>query len=366
MKLLLQKYIKVDKIPFSKIKPSTITGNHYPVVLDEIEKSIKKYGWNPVFKHLPYHGDNANYAHPFLLFELRNEPNIYHLSNSQHRFEVLKKLGYTEISGYISTYHRQPKHSEEHISVIVEQIKLELKNNQKGMFQSFEFDYGVQLDCRDKSNKFFHSTMWHKPYWIEKDVLDIACNGGYFAYQTKRYGAKKVVAFDHDAYMINKAKQFGGLLDLKIDDLGVKDFWKFDWNQKFDIVFCNQCIYHFGNNNKAMEALDLICDATTNNLVMFTFVDPNNDKLISDLSNGYRPGHKQICHDLKQRGFKEILIFHDEGGKRTVVASKKPWTYLHNKTIYPRLEYMETTVKDNNIYKYWFTKSADELKEMWY
>ncbi len=330
--------------------------------LEELIKSIEDNGWVPNFDHLSYHGDSTHYYHPFVVIENFQNNGLLMIPKSNHRVRILIDFGYKIVEAYVQIYDYKPKYNETHVSDHISAIAKELKSNQIGMFQSFEFDYGIELKSRDDSKQFFYSTEWHWPYYIEKNVLDIACNGGYFALEAKRNGARKVIGFDFDPYMINKANQFKDLLDLDVD-FSVKNFWDFNWDQTFDIVFCNQCIYHFGNDNKALEALDLICNATTNNLVMYTFIT-NPEKNDVTLSRGYRPSHEVLWNDLKNRGFKEVLIYHHRGGKQTAVASKQPWKYLYLNNRSNNLVYYNSTLK-TSIPVNWFEKSTEELIDLW-
>jgi SAM-dependent methyltransferase len=211
------------------------------------------------------------------------------------------------------------------------------------------------MKCRDDSKGIFHSTCWDHSYYCGKSVLDIACNGGYFAFEAKRNGADKVVAFDAEPWLINKAKTFRDLLELDVE-LHESNFWNWDWKTKYDIVFCNQCIYHFANDHFAPysgtgssripDVLDNICNAVDNHLVMFTFIKTE-DPEYANWCDGYKPGSKKIEEDLLARGFKEVRIYQPEGGaKRTVVASKKPWEYIwpdrqHYKTLVWRTRYID-------------------------
>lgn len=347
----------------------------------KLKKSITDYGWIPDFGDLSYHGDNSHYALPFMVF--KNKKGEFTIPNAQHRLRALRELGSTKIDVYFQTDDYNLNYTEEEINTKVNKIKAELERNGKGMFQSFEFDYNIKLKSRDDSYTIFLSTEWDAPYYINKKVLDIACNGGYFSFAAKINGARKVIGFDRDSYMIEKSHQFKDLLNLDVD-LIVKDFWDFDWSQKFDIVFCNQCIYHFANDEyfswghsrkKSTEiynSLDLICNATTNNLIMFTFInfeDPN----FNDFSNGYRPGYLTLTKDLFNRGFKEVIIYHIEGStKQTVVASKQPWKYLKFLSRSKNIKHYDSTFhRDNNkipqnIHNFkWWDLSKEELKNLW-
>ncbi len=303
--------------------------------IESLKESIRDNGWQPNFGDLPYHGDTCSFSECFFL--RTNEDGLYSLPNGTHRLVALKELGVKEFDAYILEVNPKSSYTKDYMRDRVSSIERELKSNGKGMFQSFEFPYGIRLNSRDDSEKIFHSTEWDCQYYVGKDVLDIACNSGYFALQAKINGANRVIGFDVDHYMIKLGNKFKDLMELDVE-LKQCEFWEFDWEQDaYDIVFGNQFIYHVANDSAGYlgakpssyipKALDLMANSTRNHLVMFTFVDFT-DPNFEDFSDGYRPGYKKLERDLMERGFIEVRIYHREGGKRTVVASKKPWEFV--------------------------------------
>jgi 2-polyprenyl-3-methyl-5-hydroxy-6-metoxy-1,4-benzoquinol methylase len=343
--------------------------------VEKIKASIKKHGWNPDFGDLPYHGDNCQYPQPYILSRGNKEDfNELRPINGICRTTALQELGIKTADAFVHTrLHYVPKYTKKEVANKVEEVRCELQQNQRGMFQSFEFDYGIPLKSRDNSQEIFYSTEWDRFYYTNKRVLDIACNGGYFAFEAKKNGAREVIGFDNASYMIEKASIFRDLLNLDVN-LSVQDFWKFDWSQKFDIVFCNQCIYHFANSNltyaprgseEIPHALDLICGATTNNLVMFTFVDFKNPDFKDFSQVGYKPGYKTLINDLHKRGFKEVRIYYQRGAKYTVVASKQPWKYLHLRKPKHLILTSSLLTTDDKILLKWWELDKGQLKTLW-
>lgn len=341
--------------------------------IDRIKESIKTHGWIPDFGDLSYHGDNCQHSLPFVLYRgNKNNPDELKLPNSACRYMALRELGYKTVDAFVYTHwHYNLKYTKEEIIREAERIRQKLERNKMGRYQTIYLDYKVEIKGRDNSEEIFYSNEWDRFYYTNKRVLDVACNFGYFLFEAKKNGAREVIGFDNNPGHIEMARSFRDLLNLDVN-LSVQDFWNFDWSQKFDIVFCNQCIYHFANSSlnyaprgsgEVYRALDLICNATTNNLIMFTFVNFK-DPDFNDLSNGYRPGYKTLVSDLFARGFKEVRIFHHEGAKYTVVASKQPWKYLHLREP-KRLVYSDSTLIDSNKIKKWHQISKEELKGLW-
>jgi len=341
--------------------------------MEKLKDSIQRNGWKANFGDMPYHGDICTFTQPFFLRKSVSDGTL-RIPNGKHRYIALRELGIQELDAYIEYHDYKVKHSKEIIEKKVNNIKNELENNKKGMFQSFEFPYNIKLISRDKSFDIFSSTCWYSEYYIEKDILDIASNACYFAFEAKKNYANKVVAFDVDPYMVNLAKIFGDIMDLDVD-IRICNFWDFDWQENaYDIVFGNQFIYHVANDKEfyrgakpssmIMKALDLMCASTRNNLVMFTFVNFK-DPWYCDYSDGYRPGYLRLEEDLLERGFKEIRIYHTEGGKRTVVASKEPWKYIWPTCNDPKtLVYKSKHINYSELSKY-TTISQDKLKTIY-
>lgn len=329
MHLIKKEKVRIDDI----ICNDDTSFEAYP--MDKLKSSIIDNGWNPNFQELSYHGDNCRFESCFLLYRSND---YYTVPNGKHRYLALRELGIEEFDAYVMDKNPIYSRSKKEIKINIEKVERELDSNGKGMFQSFIFPYGIELKRRDDSHSIFYNTCWDNQYYVEKDVLDIACNGGYFAIEAKKNGARNVVAFDNDRYMVNKARYFSNLFDIDNIDFQVKDFWNFDWRErKYDIVFGGQFIYHVANDKEHYrgarssefipKALDLMCNSTKNHLVMFTFIKLD-DPEFSDFSNGYKPGYKVLERDLLSRGFKEIRIYHWEGAKGLVVASKEPWKYI--------------------------------------
>ena len=97
---------------------------------------------------------------------------------------------------------------------------------------------------------------------------------------------------------------------------------------------------------------------------MHTFVnfkDPN----FNDLSYGYRPGYKTLINDLYSRSFKEVRIYHQEGAKYTVVASKQPWKYLYLREKSKYLVHNSSTITNDKALLEWWGLDEEELKNLW-
>ena len=88
-----------------------------------------------------------------------------------------------------------------------------------------------------------------------RSVLDIGCNGGFYALEMKRRGARRVLGIDHDEFYLRQARfaaEVSGL-DIEFARLSVYDVGALD--ERFDIVLFLGVLYHLRH---PLLALDLI------------------------------------------------------------------------------------------------------------
>jgi tRNA (mo5U34)-methyltransferase len=97
-------------------------------------------------------------------------------------------------------------------------------------------------------------------------VLDIGCNGGFYAIEMKRRGAERVLAIDSDEDYLDQArfaaevtKQAIEFRNLSIYDVGAL-------GEKFDIVLFMGVLYHLRH---PLLALDLIHEHAARDLLVF-------------------------------------------------------------------------------------------------
>jgi tRNA (mo5U34)-methyltransferase len=88
-----------------------------------------------------------------------------------------------------------------------------------------------------------------------KTVLDIGCNGGFYALEMKRRGAARVVAIDHDEDYLRQASFAAEMLgrDIEFAQLSVYDVGAL--GERFDVVLFLGVLYHLRH---PLLALDLI------------------------------------------------------------------------------------------------------------
>ncbi len=99
-----------------------------------------------------------------------------------------------------------------------------------------------------------------------RTVLDIGCNGGFYALEMKRRGADRVVAVDSDPRYLAQARLASEItgLDLELRELSVYDVAQL--GEKFDVVIFMGVFYHLRH---PLLALDLIREHVASGQLVF-------------------------------------------------------------------------------------------------
>src|SRR3954466_978159 len=99
-----------------------------------------------------------------------------------------------------------------------------------------------------------------------KSVLDIGCNGGFYAIEMKRRGAARVLGLDADARYLDQARFAAAHLGQEIEfrNLSVYDVGAL--GERFDIVLFMGVLYHLRH---PLLALDLIREHAARELLVF-------------------------------------------------------------------------------------------------
>ena len=99
-----------------------------------------------------------------------------------------------------------------------------------------------------------------------RTVLDIGCNGGFYAMEMKRRGADRVLGIDVDDSYLAQARFAAEVegLDIEFQRMSVYDVGAL--GERFDIVFFIGVLYHLRH---PLLALDLIHEHATRDLLVF-------------------------------------------------------------------------------------------------
>ena len=99
-----------------------------------------------------------------------------------------------------------------------------------------------------------------------KSVLDIGCNGGFYALEMKRRGAEVVVGIDSDPRYVAQARFAAATLDLSIEFLEMSVYDVARLGRRFDLVIFMGVLYHLRH---PLLALDLIHAHVADDLLLF-------------------------------------------------------------------------------------------------
>ncbi len=105
-------------------------------------------------------------------------------------------------------------------------------------------------------------------------VLDIGCNGGFYAMEMKRRGASRVLAVDFDADYLAQARFAAEVegLDIEFRQLSVYDVGAL--GERFDVVLFVGVLYHLRH---PLLALDLIHEHVARDLLVFQTLQRGSD-----------------------------------------------------------------------------------------
>ncbi len=111
-----------------------------------------------------------------------------------------------------------------------------------------------------------------------KTVLDIGCNGGFYAMEMKRRGAARVLGLDFDERYLAQARFATAVegLDVEYRQMSVYDLG--DLRERFDVVFFIGVLYHLRH---PLLALDLIHEHVAHDLMVFQSMQRGSNALMT-------------------------------------------------------------------------------------
>jgi tRNA (mo5U34)-methyltransferase len=126
-----------------------------------------------------------------------------------------------------------------------------------------------------KWQRFAHALPADLSGWT---VLDIGCNGGFYAIQMKRRGAARVVAIDADPDYLAQADFAARMVGAEIEfrQLSVYDIGRL--GERFDLVLFMGVFYHLRH---PLLALDLIHEHVADDLLIFQSMQRGSDEIES-------------------------------------------------------------------------------------
>jgi tRNA (mo5U34)-methyltransferase len=125
-----------------------------------------------------------------------------------------------------------------------------------------------------------------------RTVLDIGCNGGFYAIEMKRRGADRVVAIDHDPDYLAQARLASEVLGLEIELRQASVYDVGALGERFDLVLFMGVLYHLRH---PLLALDLIHEHVAADLVLFQSMQRGSE-VVWDLEEDYGFWNTDIFH----------------------------------------------------------------------
>lgn len=190
-----------------------------------------------------------------------------------------------------------------------------------------------------------------------KTVLDVGCNAGFYAIETKRRGAKRVLGIDSQRNLIRQAIFVRNVLGLEIEyrRMSVYDLDPYDLGQ-FDVTLALGLIYHCKHLVLALEKLFII---TRELLILETAIYPpeetpasstqdlggiqttmhplayveNSPEAKEAIYNWFLPGVNALCALLRNIGFDEVDVHPGVASNRVVLACRKLQPYPDSQKI---------------------------------
>lgn len=189
-----------------------------------------------------------------------------------------------------------------------------------------------------------------------KSVLDVGCNGGFYAVEAKRRGAARVLGVDAQRFHVRQGLFVRRALNLDIEFrcLSVYDLSPRTTGQ-FDIVLALGLIYHLKHLIRALENL---CHVTRELLIIETAIYPpkmlpapflhpvagegrtihalgfveNSPDAKEAVFNWFLPGVASLRAMLSNIGFDDVTVV-NVTGERAVLACRKSQAYADSRTL---------------------------------
>ncbi len=107
-------------------------------------------------------------------------------------------------------------------------------------------------------------------------VLDVGCNAGFFSFEMKRRGARRVVGIDSDARYLSQARFAATRLGLDIELRKMSVYEVALLREKFDLVLFMGVLYHLRH---PLLALDLLHEHVVGDLLLFQSLQRGSDRV---------------------------------------------------------------------------------------
>lgn len=111
-----------------------------------------------------------------------------------------------------------------------------------------------------------------------RSVLDIGCNGGFYALEMKRRGAARVLGIDEDARYLAQARFAAGILGAEVEYRKMSVYEVAALQERFDIVLFLGVLYHLRH---PLLALDLVHEHVARDTLLLQTLERGTDRVIA-------------------------------------------------------------------------------------
>jgi tRNA (mo5U34)-methyltransferase len=138
-----------------------------------------------------------------------------------------------------------------------------------------------------------------------KTVLDVGCNGGFYAIEMKRRGADRVLGIDWDERYLNQARFAAQVSNVHVEFRRISVYDVGTLGERFDIVLFMGVFYHLRH---PLLALDLLHEHVTRDLLVF---------------QSMLRGSPDVCRVAPDYPITETGLFEDPGFPRLHFIERK-------------------------------------------
>src|SRR5579864_6658097 len=123
-----------------------------------------------------------------------------------------------------------------------------------------------------------------------KSVLDVGCNAGFYSFEMKRRGARRVIGIDSDAGYLAQARYAAEVNGFNVEFRQMDVYDVGSLHEKFDLVLFMGLLYHLRH---PLLALDLIYEHAAKDMLVFQTLMRGSSE-VEDLEDNYPFDETQI------------------------------------------------------------------------